>query len=130
MTLEKMIRRQQVLQFYKDKLTDCGYTYKDLEFVNSQLELLEELINDESFEAIKELLKKTNYRLLKSIQKGLENIIKIIDNSYDWQLAKIEGNESEWLNDEATIFETESCTLVFSKNTLHDGQKYINNKWQ
>lgn len=130
MILEKMIRRQQILQFYKENLTDCGHTYKGLEFVYNQLELLEELIKEESFDTMNELLKKTNFRLLTSIQKGLENIIKIIDNSYDWNLAKIEGNESEWLNNESVIFNTELYTLVFSKNNLQDGQKYINNKWQ
>lgn len=130
MILEKMITRQQILKHYKSNLTECGYTYKDLIWINSQLELLDELIREESFNVVNELLRKTNYRLLKCIHKGHKNITKIIDNSYDWKLAKIEGNETEWLIDEAVIFETELCTLVFSRNQLQNEHKYINNKWQ
>jgi hypothetical protein len=128
--LDIMLKKKVILQFYKDGLVNKGYTYKDLIWINSQLILINELVNKEAWNCLNELLRKTNYRLLKCIHQGNKNIPSIITNSYDWQLAKIEGNELEWLNKEALIFETETCTLVFSKNQLHNEHKYINNKWQ
>lgn len=128
--LDVMLKKKAILQFYKDRLTNKGYTYKDLIWINSQIILINELVNKEAWNCLNELLRKTNYRLLKCIHQGYENLSSIIANSYDWQLAKIEGNESEWLNKEALVFETETCTLVFSKNQLQNKHEYINNKWQ
>lgn len=130
MILEEMITRQRVLQFYKDKLTENGYTYKELTWVEGQLALLNELIQKEAFNCLDGLLRKSNYRLLKCIHHGCQNLPAILANSYDWKLAKIDGNESEWLNKEALIFDTEMYTLVFSKHQLLNQHEYVNNKWQ
>lgn len=128
MMLEKMYKRCKILTVFRDKLTDMGYSNKQLAVISGQISILDELIQHESFNVMDEILRKTNYRLLKSIDKGLHNLIEIYDNPYDWQLVELEGNNKEWFSDDVLIFSTERQTLVFSKNI--DGQKYVNNKWQ
>jgi hypothetical protein len=128
MMLEKMYKRCKILTVFRDKLTDKGYSNKQLAVISGQISILDDLIQHESFNVMDEILRKTNYRLLKSIDKGLHNLIEIYDNPYDWQLVELEGNNKEWFSDDVLIFSTERQTLVFSKNI--DGQKYVNNKWQ
>lgn len=126
--LEEMCIRYRVLNAFKSELIGLGHNFKKLAYINGQLDLLSDLIKEESFAVLDELLRKTNYRLLKDIDRGMENIIEIYNNPYDWQLAELEGNNQEWFNEESLVFSTERQTLVFSKNI--DGQKYLNNKWQ
>jgi hypothetical protein len=114
--------------FIKNDLTNKGYTFKSLSWINAQIDLLDELIQIESINVLNELLHKTNYRLLKCIDKGADNLVDIANIPEQWKLGKIEDNELEWLNKEALIFSTERQTLVFSK--VIDGQAYTNNKWQ
>lgn len=128
MILEKMFYKLKLLTYFKNELTNKGYTLKTIAWIDAQLDLLEDLIKQESFNVLNELLRKTNYRLLKQIDKGTENLIAICNNPEEWKLGKIEDYPDEWVNKEALIFSTEKQMLVFSKNI--DGQRYLNNKWQ
>ena len=117
-----------MLEFIKTELTNKGHNYKTLAWLNGQLDLLTNLIERESFNVLDELLRKTNYRLLTKIDKGIHNLIDIYNNSYQWQLGILDENSKEWFNNDSLIFSTERQTLVFSKNI--QGHKYLNNKWQ
>lgn len=128
MILEKMFYKLNLLTYFKNELTNKGYTLKSIAWIDGQLDLLKDLIKQESFNVLNELLRKTNYRLLKQIDKGTENLIAICNNPEEWQLGKIEDYSNEWTNKESLIFSTERQTLVFSKNI--NGMRYLNNKWQ
>lgn len=128
MILKKMYKRYRMLMAFKYELTNKGHSNKQLAVISGQISILNELIQQESLNVMDELLRKTNYRLLKSIDRGFHNLIEIYDNPYDWQLVELDGNNEEWFSDNVLIFSTERQTLVFSKNI--NGQKYVNNKWQ
>lgn len=129
MVLTTMWRRYQILIYLKNGLVEKGHNFKSLSYFNSQIEILNKLIKEESFDQLEQLLRKTNYRLLKQIEKGEENLVSIYEHPEQWRLCKIEDCCSEWLNNNSLIFSTErEETLVFTQNDY--GQKYINNKWQ
>ena len=128
MIIEEMYHHYNLLNFMKIELTNKGYNFKSLAWINGQLDLLNNLIKQESFNVLNVLLRKTNYRLLKTIDKGQENLIDIYNNPYEWQLGALENNPNEWFSSKSLIFSTERQKLVFSKNI--DGYKYINSKWQ
>ena len=131
MILEVMFKRYSVLLFFKNNLVKKGYSFKQLSYINSQIELLEKLIKQESLNVLNILLReKTNYRLLRQINKGLNNLINILNYPNEWYLCKIDNCREEWLNQESLVFSTERETLVFTKINYNDSQKYINNKWQ
>lgn len=96
--------------------------------MNAQIEILNELIKEESFNQLDQLLRKTNYRLLKQIEKGEEYLVSIINQPEQWKLCKLEEHWNEWLDNDSLIFSTEREILAFTKTDY--GQKYINNKWQ
>ena len=123
-----MYSQFKMLEFMKTELTNKGHNYKSLAWLNGQLDLLTNLIERESYNILDELLRKTNYRLLTKIDKGIHNLIDIYNNSYQWQLGTLEEHNQEWFSDDSLIFSTERQTLVFSKNI--QGHKYLNNKWQ
>lgn len=128
MILEKMFYKLNLLTYFKNELINKGYALKSIAWIDGQLDLLKDLIKQESFNVLNELLRKTNYRLLKQIDKGTENLIAICNNPEEWKLGKIEDYPDEWTNKESLIFSTERQTLVFSKNI--NGMRYLNNKWQ
>lgn len=128
MILEKMFYKLNLLTYFKNELINKGYALKSIAWIDGQLDLLKDLIKQESFNVLNELLRKTNYRLLKQIDKGTENLIAICNNPEEWKLGKIEDYPDEWANKESLIFSTERQTLVFSKNI--NGMRYLNNKWQ
>lgn len=131
MILSTMWQRYDILIFLKNELTNKGYNSKSLLYISSQIELLDKLIKQESFNVLNQVLRKTNYRLLKQIKKGEKNLISICKNPEKWKLYKIEEHRNEWLNKESLIFLTEKGeVLVFTQNNYQDGQRYINNKWQ
>ena len=117
-----------MLKLLKEEFTDKGHSFKTLSYINAQIDLLEELIQQENINTLDALLRKTNFRLLKHIDKGAENIVDIYNNPDRWKLGQIEDCRNEWLNTEALIFSTERNILVFSK--CIDGHRYLNNKWQ
>ncbi|MCE5220172.1 MAG: hypothetical protein LLF98_02595 [Clostridium sp.] len=124
-----MWKKHKILTHIKTGLVDKGYNFKSLSTLNSQIELLDKLIKEESFNQLEQLLRKTNYRLLKQIEKGEEYLVSIINHPDQWQLCKIDEYCEECLNNNSLIFCTERGEiLAFNKNDY--GQKYINNKWQ
>jgi hypothetical protein len=129
MILEDMIYKKNLLGFFKDKLTSKGYTFKTLSYINGQIDLLNSLINSESANVLVGLLRKTNFRLFKGIEKGQDNLLEVVKYPEDWVLAEIKNNESEWVNNDSLIFSTERNMLVFTKKKIN-GFKYINNRWQ
>lgn len=130
MILNNLLIKQNALTYIKQCLIDSGYI-KYIAYLNGQIDLINEIFDKESFCELDMLLRlKTNYRLLVRIDKGQHNIVDIINNPNDWQLAKVSDNCSEWQNQDALIFSTEKHQLVFSKNDLQSSHKYITNKWQ
>lgn len=131
MILENMISRYKILTYFKNGLTQKGYNFKQLSYINSQIELLDTLIKKESFNVLNTLLReKTHYRLLKQIENGIKNLVEISMYPEQFKLCKIDDCNEEWLNQESLIFSTERETLVFTKNDYEQGRRYINNKWQ
>ena len=128
MILSTMWQRYKTLTFLKNGLVDKGYNFKTLSYLNSQIEILEALIKEESFNILDQLLRKTNYRLLKQIEKGIENLVSIYNYPEQWRLCKIEENKDGWFSKNSLIFSTEKELLIFTTDDL--GQKYVNNKWQ
>jgi len=128
MILEMMWDRYKTLVYLKNGLVNKGYNFKSLTYLNSQIEILNKLIKEESFNILDQLLRKTNYRLLKQIEKGEENLVSIYEHPEQWRLCKIENYCSEWLSKDSLVFSTEREILAFTKHNY--GQKYINNKWQ
>ena len=129
MVLKTMWQRHKILAYLKSGLIDKGYNFKSLSYINAQLEILDALIKEESFDVLNRLLfEKTNYRLLKQIDKGQENLVSIIDYPEQWKLCKVSEHCNEWVNKDSLIFSTEREILCFTKNDY--GQKYISNKWQ
>lgn len=128
MILETMWQRYKTLTYLKSGLIDKGYNFKSISYLNSQIEILNKLINEESFNVLNQLLRKTNFRLLKEILKGKENLIDISSYPERWRLCKIDNHHDEWQNKHSLIFSTEKEVLVFNRNDF--GQTYINNKWQ
>ena len=129
MILENICTRHTILSFIKNDLIQKGYRFKTLIWINGQLDLLDELIQKESFNVLNTLVReKTSYRLFKKIISGHKNLVSIYNNPDIWYLGKAQDNRNEYLNSKALIFSTESLTLIFSKNKLQE--KYISNKWQ
>lgn len=128
MILATMWRRYKILVYLKNGLVDKGYNFKPLSNINSQIEILTTLIKEESFDVLEQLLRKTNFRLLKQIEKGEENLVSITNHPDKWRLCKIEEHCEEWLNNNSLIFSTEREVLAFTQADY--GQRYINNKWQ
>lgn len=129
MILETMWQRYKILIYLKSELVKKGYNFKSLTYINSQIELLNILIKEESFNQLEQLLRKTNYRLLKQIEKGEENLVSIVNHPEQWRLCKIDEHCNEWLNNNSLIFSTERGEfLAFTQSEY--GQQYINNKWQ
>lgn len=128
MVLKTMWQKHKTLIYLKSGLVDKGYSFKSLSYLNSQIEILNTLIKEESFNVLEQALRKTNYRLLKQIEKGEENLVDIVSHPEQWSLCKLEEHCNEWFNKDSLIFSTERETLVYTKADY--GQKYINNKWQ
>jgi len=131
-TLSEMWKKHDLLIDFKILMNKRGYAKKDLYCIYSQIKVLNELIEFESNLMLSDLLKKTYFRLLKRINKGIEYLPSIIDSPEEWILNKIENDPSAWVDANTLIFSTKSNVLVFSnisRNTL-GYQKYIDNKWQ
>ena len=131
MIFENMINRYNILTYFQNKFIQRGYNFKQISFINAQIMLLNKFIKIEGYNVLNIILReKTNYRFLKQVEKGLDNIIEISKYPEKWKLCKVEDCIEEWLNPESLIFSTEKETLVFTKNNKWQGQNYINNKWQ
>ena len=128
MILEDMYMQYNILKVFKNELSTKGHGYKQLAWINGQLDLLLKLIKQESFSVLDELVRKTNYRLLKSIDKGMHNLVDIYNNSLDWKLGELKDHQEEFTRNDVLVFSTLGQTLIFSKTIK--GQKYRNNKWQ
>jgi hypothetical protein len=118
-----------VLVFFKKRLIEKGYSFKQISYINSQIELLDKLIKQGSLEALTELLKeKTYYRWPEKIEKGHECLVDILKYHENWRLCEVKDYLEEWLNKKSLIFSTDRETLAFTKNNY--GQVYKANKWQ
>ena len=128
MLLEEMYNKYNILNKLRYGLIEKGYSIQVISYLNGQIDLLNKLITKESFNVLNDLLKKTNYRLLKSIDKGNENLIDIINNPDQFKLGLLKDNTENFIDNDCLIFSTERYVLMFSKHI--NGQKYISNKWQ
>ena len=115
MILEDMYMQYNILKVFKNELSTKGHGYKQLAWINGQLDLLLKLIKQESFSVLDELVRKTNYRLLKSIDKGMHNLVDIYNNSLDWKLGELKDHQEEFTRNDVLVFSTLGQTLIFSK---------------
>jgi len=130
-TLETMWRKYDALFFLKNELNKKGYPSKDLGFIDPQLNLLMELIEIESLNVINSLLKKTYYRLLKEIIRGIEYIPSILEEPDGWILNKIDEDKGAWIDKDVLVLSTRSNIIVFSKlSRKSEGNTFTDGKWQ
>ena len=131
-TLSEMWKRYDLLVTFKIEMNKRGYPKKDLYCIYVNLDALMELIEFESKILLSELLKKSYFRMLKQINKGIEYLPSIIEFPEEWTLDKVENDLSAWVDANTLIFSTKKNVLVFSntsRSTL-GSQRYIDNKWQ
>lgn len=130
-TLSKLWSKYNLLSSFKDEMNKKGYSLRDLYCIQIQLNLLREIIELESNNILSELLKKTFYRLLKHIDRGIEYLPDIISNSEEWVLNPIEKDKDAWISKDVLIFSTKTNVVVYSKIIRKNtGYKYIDSKWQ
>jgi len=130
-TLSEMWNKYSLLLSFKNEMNKLGYASKDLYCIHVQLYLLMELIEIESECILSELLKKTYFRLLKKINKGIEHLSDIIETPEEWVLNKIENDIDAWIDSDVLIFTTRSNVVAFSKiSRKSTGSQYIDGKWQ
>ena len=130
-TLSEMWKRYNLLLSFKNEMNKLGYASKDLYSIEMQMEVLMQLIQVESENVLESLLKKTYFRLLKKINRGIEHLSDIQNNPEDWVLNKIENDTDAWIDSDVLIFTTKSNIVAFSKlSRKSDGAKYIDGKFQ
>jgi len=130
-TLSEMWNKYNLLLSFKNEMNKFGYASKDLYCIHVQLFLLMELIEIESESVLELLLKKTYFRLLKKINKGIEYLPDIVESPEEWVLNKVENDRDAWIDLDVLIFTTKSSVAVFSKLTRKiEGSQYVDNKWQ
>lgn len=131
MILEDIVRDYNLHEYFRREFIAHGYTYKQIEVLNSKIESLNKIKHQLSNEKLNELLiRKTNLRLFKGIDQGENNLIAIINYPELWVLCDINVARNEYLNPDALIFSTERQTFVFTKNQAFKGLHHVNNKWQ
>lgn len=129
--LSKMWDKYNILFAFKNEMNKYGYSLKDLYCIQLQLSLLKELIEVESVNVLNEMLKKTYYRLLRHIDKGIEYLPDIVLNPENWVLNGIEKDKNAWLDKDCLIFTCRTNCAVFSKiSRKSQGYKYVDNKFQ
>ena len=130
-TLSSMWRKYNALFSFKCELNAKGYSSKDLFSIESQLTILMELIEIESMNVLSELLKRTYYRLLREIVRGIEYLPEIISDCEGWTLNLIENDIEAWISKDVLILTTKNKILAFSKVSRNSlGNCYIDGKWQ
>lgn len=131
-TLSAMWYKYNLLNSFKIELNKKGYSSRDLYGIESQLNILSEFIEIESFNVLSNFLKaKTYFRLLKSISKGIEYLPEIVLNSEGWVLNHIDNDNESCISKDVLIFITKANILVFSKISRNDsGLHYEDGKYQ
>jgi hypothetical protein len=132
MLLSSMWNKYNLYYYFKNEMNKKGYVGKDIYCLQVQINLLKDFINTESINVLNDfLLKKTYFRLLKSINKGLEYLPDIINNPENWVLNSIENDKDAWISEDVMIFTTRTNCAVFSKlSRKNEGYHYIDNKYQ
>lgn len=128
--LEQMWYDYHLVSEFKKELINQGYVFKDVLFLEGIVYELERNIKDESLNVMNDLLRKTYFRLLVRIDKGNKLLLDIVNNPSQWELAPIEQFPLAWIQEDVLIFTTESKCAVFSKNSISNSFKYVDNKWQ
>jgi len=130
-TLLEMWNKYSLLLSFKNEMNKLGYASKDLYSIEMQMEVLMALIEIESENVLESLLKKTYFRLLKKINRGIEYLPDILSNSEEWVLNPIEKDTTAWTDLDVLIFTTKTKTVVFSRSSRQmEGSQYIDGKWQ
>jgi len=130
-TLSEMWKKYDLLMNFKVEMNKRGYASKDLYCLHSQVSILIELIDVESKIVLENWLKRTYFRLLKRINRGIEYLPDIVENPDSWILNKIENDLDAWIDKDVMIFTTKSGVLAFSKiSRKSDGYSYIDGKYQ
>jgi len=131
-TLSEMWEKYNLLLSFKNEMNKRGYPLKDLYCIETQMDVLMELIEIESENVLEVLIKeKTYFRLLKKINRGVEYLIDIIEYPEEWVLNKIENDTDAWIDSNVLIFTCRNVTAVFSNlSRKSDGAKYVDGKFQ
>jgi hypothetical protein len=130
-TLSEMWNRYNLLSSFKIEMNKKGYVARDMYIIQIQLDIIKKFIDIESMSVLNELIKKTYFRLLKSIKKGTEYLPDIAHNPENWVLNPIEKDKTAWISNDVMIFCTKTNCAVFSKISRNsEGYHYVDNKWQ
>lgn len=146
--LEYLIRKEKILLFLKEGLTNKGYSFKVLSSVNSKLDLIKEFKYRCSIDILKNIIENTNFPEFVDIIHGLDNIYYINKNKSDWYLYSInivnitdkdiDVLKNSFLNSNTLIYESEKNInsefnkfyVIFSKDRYVGSQEYISHRWQ
>lgn len=129
--LSELWNKHNLLSNFKMEMNKRGYVGRDLYCIQIQINLLMNIIELESKNTLSDLLKKTYYRLLKEIYRGVEYLPDIVESPDMYVLNPIEKDINAWTDKDVLIFATKTNIAVFSKITRNDtGYHYIDNKWQ
>jgi hypothetical protein len=129
--LSELWQKHKLLTIFKTEMNKRGYAGRDLFVLQIQIDLLNKIIEMESMNILNELLKKTYFRLLKSIDKGVEYLPDILLNPEQYVLNTIDKDKEAWIDNNTLIFTTRNDTAAFSKvSRKSDGYSYVDNKWQ
>jgi hypothetical protein len=130
-TLSEMWKRYNLLSDFKKGMNTRGYVGRDLFVLDAQISLLKELIDTDSMNVLGEFItKKSYYRLLKSIDKGIELLPDLIENPDRFVLYNIDKYPESWVETNNLIFTCKSGIGVFSKSQKDFASHYVDNKFQ
>lgn len=130
-TLSEMWYRHNLFSSFKKGMNSKGYVGKDLLLLDVQINLLKGLIEKDSLMILSNfLIQKTYYRLLKSIDKGIEYLPDLINNPEQYVLYNIDKDVKSWIEKDNLIFTCKNSIGVFSKTQKDFASVYIDNKYQ
>jgi len=130
-TLQEVLLKLQTKQTFNQLMRDKKYTNKDLIHTIAEENILNDIYKIESFNTLNNLLMKTHFRLLLDINKGMNNLVNIINNPSDWGINPISKDNNAWIDNNVLIFSTETSQAVFSHISRGKCEyNFQNNKWQ
>jgi hypothetical protein len=116
----------------KVKLEKLNYKQKDLVYIDSQLHLIDEIMDGILFKSLQGMLRQhSNYRI-KKVLTGIKKANQVLFCPEDYVIIEINGYNDSWFAKDAIVFTTidrKICALRHIKY-CKDGLKYIGNKWQ
>lgn len=146
--LSYLNRKEKILTFLKDGLTNKGHSFKELSGINARLDELKDFKYRYSKETLNNLAESTNYSIVLDIVHGLDNINSINKKKNDWYLYAVNQTkmndadtiilQESFLSNKSLIYVSEKSMsgefikffVIFSKKKYKGSHEYLNQKWQ